>query len=202
MKQGHLILGASIAAALSSGAAVAAQPSLALAGINTSEAPRVTQSINNNVLATLAHSHLALTSHKAPLSPVSADTQLNHLQLMLSRSPMRQNALNKLMAQQHDPASSKFHQWLTPQQFGDAFGVKDQDIAAAKAWLVSQGFTVNNVFPNKMQIDFSGTVGQVNKAFHTTENHYKLAMAACIAPMPRTSACHRHCGRWWPAWPG
>ncbi|MEP6896960.1 MAG: protease pro-enzyme activation domain-containing protein, partial [Rhodanobacter sp.] len=99
---------------------------------------------------------------------------MNHMQLVLKRSSARQAALDSLIADQHDRKSSRFHQWLTPKEFGESYGVADSDIAAAKAWLVSQGFTVNNVYPNKMQIDFSGKAGQVNRAFHTQENHYKM----------------------------
>jgi subtilase family serine protease len=39
---------------------------------------------------------------------------------------------------------------------------------------VSQGFTVNSVYPNKTQIDFSGTAAQVREAFHTQENIYTI----------------------------
>ena len=102
---------------------------------------------------------------------------MNHLQLILRPSAQRQAALTNLVAQQHDPKSAQFHQWLTPAQFGDSFGVADSDIAAVTTWLRSQGFTVNNVYPNKTQIDFSGTVGQVRNAFHTQEGIYSVGQS-------------------------
>jgi hypothetical protein len=39
---------------------------------------------------------------------------MNHMQLILRRSALRTSALESLIAAQHDPASSKFHQWVTP----------------------------------------------------------------------------------------
>lgn len=179
MKQKYFILSASIAAALASTPAMllaqstASVKNLALAGINTTEASRVTGTVNNNDLVTLPRTHLGFTA-KAAASHVPDTAQMNHLQLILRPSAERQAALKQLIADQHNPKSAKFQQWVTPQQFGDNFGVTDSDIAAATSWLTSQGFTVNNVYPNKTQIDFSGTSGLVRKAFHTQENIYTI----------------------------
>jgi len=177
MNKGSFILSASIAVALASTTALAqpaASGNLALAGIHTAEAPRITQTINPRVLSAVPNSHLKFVRNKTPVSNLADATPLNHLQLVLKRSALREAALTQLMTEQHNPKSAKFQQWLTPQQFGDAFGVSDADIAAVKSWLVAQGFTVNSVYPNKMQIDFSGNAGQVRQAFHTQEAHYKL----------------------------
>lgn len=178
MKQGYFILSSAIAMALASSSGLLVAQTLpssnALAGINTTEAPRVTQTINNNVRSTLGGTHLGLANKLKPTSVVADSTVMQHLQLVLQPSAKRANALQSLIAEQHDPRSARFHQWVTPAQFGAAFGVADSDIAAAKSWLVSQGFTVNGVYPNKLQIDFSGTARQVNLAFHTQESVYKL----------------------------
>jgi len=99
---------------------------------------------------------------------------MNHLQLVLKRSAPRTVALEASITNQHNPESAQFHHWLTPQQFGEAFGAVDADITTLTSWLTAQGFTVNGVYPNKMQIDFSGTASQVNQAFDTQETVYKL----------------------------
>ncbi|OOG54517.1 hypothetical protein B0E48_14635 [Rhodanobacter sp. C03] len=101
-------------------------------------------------------------------------TPLDHLQLVLKRTAQRELALEGLIVQMHDPKSSRFHQWQTPEEYGENFGVADSDIAAVKSWLLSRGFTINTIYPNRMQIDFSGTAGLVNHTFHTQENHYRL----------------------------
>jgi subtilase family serine protease len=176
MKQGYFILSASIAAALA-GAPVLAQPvgaSNLVTAAGTGEAPRVTQTINNQLVSPVAKTHLTFVETTSPGKHVADSFKMNHLQLVLKPSAARQAALTSLIADQHNPKSSSFHKWLSPEQFGESYGVADSDIAAVTSWLKAQGFTVNNVYPNKTQIDFSGTAGQVKAAFHTQENIYNL----------------------------
>lgn len=173
MKLKHSMLGASIVLALFITPPVLADTtSNILANLHTAEAPRINIVVNNNNLAHVPGTHL--TMNVAPSSGIPDTATMNHLQLVLKPSAQRQAALKQLIAEQHDPRSPGFHQWITPDQYGENFGVTDADIATVTAWLTSQGFTVNNVYPNKTQIDFSGTAGQVRSAFHTQENLYTL----------------------------
>ncbi len=179
MNHRNYLLSAAIAMALAIAphgalARPSASPGNALAGIHTSEAPRVTRAVTNTNLATLPGTHLGVVSQAPAGTPLADSTKMSHLQLVLKPSALRHAAMEQLIANQHNPDSGSFQKWLTPQQFGDAFGVLDSDIAAVTAWLTSQGFTVNNVYPNKTQIDFSGTAGQVDQAFHTQEGIYTI----------------------------
>ncbi|OOG59318.1 protease pro-enzyme activation domain-containing protein [Rhodanobacter sp. C03] len=176
MKQGYFILSAAIAAVLA-GAPVLAQPMAAgnlVTAAGTGEAPRITQTINNLLVSPVAKTHLKFVETTAPVKSLADTFTMNHLQLVLKPSAARQAALTSLIADQHNPKSSSFQKWLSPEQFGASYGVADSDVAAVTSWLKSQGFTVNNVYPNKTQIDFSGTVGQLKAAFHTQENIYNL----------------------------
>ena len=92
---------------------------------------------------------------------------LNHMMLQLKRSPAQERAFAQLIDQLHDRASPNFHHWLTAEQIGAQFGPSDQDIAAISSWLESHGFAVNVVYPDRTTIDFSGSAGAVNRAFHT-----------------------------------
>ena len=180
MKQGHFILSAAIAAALA-GAPVLAKPVVTnnvAPAAGTGEAPRITQTINSQLAVPVANSHLKFVEKSAPTKPLADSFKMNHLQLVLKPSAARQAALTSLIADQHNPKSSSFQKWLTPEQFGESYGVLDSDIAAVTSWLKAQGFTVNNVYPNKTQIDFSGTVGQLRAAFHTQENLYSRGTGA------------------------
>jgi subtilase family serine protease len=180
MKQGYFVLTAAIAAALASAPGMLlAQPTVAgssavLAGISTAEAPRVTQTVTNSNLLTIPKTHLNFVTQAASSTPLDDTITMQHLQMVLTPSALRTAEMEALSTNQHNPKSAQFHQWLTPQQFGEEFGVVDSDIAAVKSWLTAQGFTVNNVYPNKSEIDFSGTVAQVNQAFHTQENIYTI----------------------------
>jgi subtilase family serine protease len=180
MKQRHIILSAAIAAALANAPGTllaqskATLSSAELVAIGTTEAPRVTQAVSNSRLVTIANTHLAFVDQATSSTPLDESITMQHMQLVLKPSAQRETSLQALIASQHDPASPQFHHWMTPQQFGEAFGVVDSDIAAVASWLSAQGFTVNNVYPNKAQIDFTGTVAQVNQAFHTQENIYTV----------------------------
>ncbi|HEY2345332.1 MAG TPA: S53 family peptidase [Xanthomonadaceae bacterium] len=160
---------------------VVVQAHPAIADLRTAEAPRVTRRVDDGVLTPVRHSHLALLDLQAPIGSVPDATPMQHVQLVLRRSALRQSVLDGLIAAQHDPHSPKFHQWVTPEEFGNTFGVADADIAAASAWLTAHGLTVNAVYPNRMQIDFSGTAGSIGQAFHVQERRYAIGNESHIA---------------------
>ena len=81
--------------------------------------------------------------------------------------PAPEAALNRYMDEVHNPASPNFHHWLTAEQFGALYGPASQDIQTITDWLTAQGFTVNQVYPSGMVIDFSGSVSQVRTSLHT-----------------------------------
>jgi hypothetical protein len=103
-----------------------------------------------------------------------ADPQLpmERIQLALKRSPEQEAALEQFMAQQYDPKSPNFHHWLQPEEFGKLYGPSDSDIAAVTSWLQNHGFQIYQVNKGRVTIEFSGTAGQVQQAFHTEMHHY------------------------------
>ena len=106
---------------------------------------------------------------------VVAETMaMPHLLLQLKRSPEREAALATYIDHLHDRSSSDFHQWLTPAQFADSFGVAPEDVAIVTNWLRAKGFTINGVTPTGLQIDFGGTAGQVRSAFGTEIHHLSV----------------------------
>jgi subtilase family serine protease len=95
-------------------------------------------------------------------------TPMPSMILQLKPDATTQAALKQYIEELHDPKSANYHQWLTPAQFAEHFGVSQTDVASVSAWLQAKGFTINGVAPTGMQIEFSGTAGQVRKAFNTT----------------------------------
>jgi len=154
---------------------------MALAAFNTTELPRITHTIDNRVVATVPGSRATILQQAQFIGKLSDSQGLNHMQLVLKRSPDQTTKLDQLMKDQQTPGSANFHKWLTAEQYGQMFGVSDQDINAVSFWLKAEGFTVNGVYPNKMQIDFSGNVGQIRNAFHTQEARYVVNGEAHIA---------------------
>jgi|HubBroStandDraft_1064217.scaffolds.fasta_scaffold02173_7 subtilase family serine protease len=99
--------------------------------------------------------------------PVDAAFPLNGMQLLLRRSPEREQAAEALVDDLNRAGSSHFHQWLTAAQYAEQFGAAQEDIARIGDWLRAHGFTVHAPSPSRMTIDFSGTAGQVREAFGT-----------------------------------
>lgn len=163
-----------VAAMAGASASTQTASAVTLAGLNTTESARVTQVVSMASTTVLPRTHLDLASRASASRAVDDSHKMQHLQLVLTPSAKRQAALETLIASQHDPKSATYQKWLTPQQYGESFGVVDADIATVTAWLQSQGFTVNLVYPNKTQIDFSGTAGQVKHAFGTNEMLYTV----------------------------
>jgi len=102
---------------------------------------------------------------------VPGDFPMEHMLLQLRRPPELESALEGYIEQLQDPASPNFHHWLSAQQFGETYGLAQQDLHIVTSWLESHGFRVNVVYPAGMVIDFSGTARQVREAFHT-EIHF------------------------------
>jgi subtilase family serine protease len=136
---------------------------------------RISEAVDNTKLTVLRGNVHPMARAEFDRGPAPASLPMEHMLLVLTRSAAQQAALETLLAQQQDRSSPNFHQWLTPEQFGQQFGPSDQDIQAITSWLQSNGFHVNEVAKGRTTIDFSGTAAQVQQAFHTTIHMYVLA---------------------------
>jgi subtilase family serine protease len=99
---------------------------------------------------------------------------MERMLLHLTSGADQEAAIEQLLAAQSDPTSPSYHQWVTPAQFGQQFGVSQADQDAIAGWLESQGFTVNSVAAGRRSIEFSGTANQVEQAFHTEMHRYRV----------------------------
>jgi subtilase family serine protease len=73
----------------------------------------------------------------------------------------------------YNPASPSFHQWLTPQEFGQRFGRSAAEIEQAAGWISAQGFEINQTWANNLAITFTGKVDAVERAFNVTIGQYR-----------------------------
>ncbi len=142
---------------------------------------RIVGPINDAARVTLAGNTRPEAIPANDLGPVDDGLTLSHMQLLLSRAPEQQAALDAYAASLNDKSSPNFHQWLTAQQIGANYGVAQNDIDQVTGWLTAHGFAVNGVYPNNVLIDFSGTAGQVREAFGTEIHNYQVKGAHHIA---------------------
>jgi hypothetical protein len=105
---------------------------------------------------------------------VDGSLKLENISLMFALTEGQQAALTALLDDLENPSSSSFHQWLTPEQFADRFGLSRYDMNRVVAWLEGQGFTVTRKARSRTWVSFSGTAGQVEAAFETEIHNFSF----------------------------
>ena len=119
---------------------------------------------------TKLHGHVpAIISRLAPTGSLNATNQL-HLAIGL---PLRNGeAMSNLLTQIYDPASPNYHHYLTPEEFTAQFGPTEQDYALVVNFAKVNGLTVTARHPNRMLLDVSGPVANIQKTFGVTLRTY------------------------------
>jgi len=158
-----------------------ASQDLSSTAIPSASAPRIQARVDDSIRIALPGNVRPEANPANDLGPVDDALPLEHMQLLLARSPRQQHDLETKLAGLTNKNSPDFHNWLTAADFGSRFGVDDEDIEAIRQWLESHGLIVNAVYPNRMMVDFSGSAGQVRSAFHTQIHAYEVAGQRHIA---------------------
>jgi subtilase family serine protease len=135
---------------------------------------RITTFIDDEQRVTLQGNRhpLALTQYDA--GPVTPAYRMERMLLTLLPDAAQQQSLNQFVDAQYNPESANYHQWLTPTQFADRFGVSEADAQHIVGWLESHGIEVEEVTAGRRSIIFSGTAAQVQAAFHTQIRSYNV----------------------------
>lgn len=97
-----------------------------------------------------------------------------HISMLFMPSNTQMAALKKLIADQQDPSSPKYHKWLTAQQFGQQFGLSQHDMAKISAWLQGQGFKITYLANGQDYLSFEGSAAQVQSTFQTQIHLYTV----------------------------
>ncbi len=135
---------------------------------------RIVQPVDDARVTTLSGNTHPLARPEFDQGALADDTPLGRIVLILQRSPEQETALQELIDQQQDKSTSAYHQWLTPEGFGAAFGPTDRDLSTVTAWLAGHGFSGIKVNAARTLIEFSGTAGMVHAAFHTSMHRYTV----------------------------
>lgn len=134
--------------------------------------PRIIQAVDETNLTRLRGNTHPMARPEFDRGAAPASLPMKRMLLVLQRSPEQESALRTLLDEQQDKSSPNYHRWLTPEDFGRKFGPADQDIQVVTGWLRSRGFNVARVSKGRTIIEFSGTAGQVQDAFHTAIHKY------------------------------
>jgi uncharacterized repeat protein (TIGR03803 family) len=104
-----------------------------------------------------------VAGHLQPVDRLDGSTRLN---LAIGLPLRNQGALAGLLRDLYDPASPRFHQYLTAGQFAEQFGPTAQDYQAVLRFAQAHGLTVTGTHPNRTLLDVSGTVADIEKTLH------------------------------------
>ena len=112
----------------------------------------------------LRDNHPALANRWSFTHPANPQLPLT---LRITLALRNKAALDQLVHDQQDPASPRYHQWLTAEQFGASFGPSADAVAEVSSWLSAQGFRVIASSLPMRSITFTGTAAAAQQAFQT-----------------------------------
>ena len=133
---------------------------------------RITQPVDNRLRTVLTgnlHPKALPANDQGRVAPSLA---MPYITLTLAPSANQQADLEKLLVEQQTPGSPNYHHWLTPEEYGQRFGVSDADLSKITQWLQQQGLQVVSVARGRNWIAVSGTAAQVESAFQTEIHSY------------------------------
>jgi subtilase family serine protease len=124
------------------------------------------------------NSPYVLTSQTVPLvsrahviGPASAQQPLK---LSIGLHLRNQQELQSLLSDLSNPHSPRYHHFLSPQQFADAFGPTAEQRKQVIDYVRQAGLTITHIASNGLLIDASATVAQAESAFHVAINTYQV----------------------------
>lgn len=144
--------------------------------------PLAAQSTPNRITGPIDETHVVpLRGNVSPFAqarfdrgPAPLSMPTGRIALILGRSAAQQQALTQFLADVQNPTSGEFHHWLTPAQYGERFGPSDSDLESVESWLQSHGFEIDGVAEARNFIEFSGSIEQVQNAFHTSIHTFSM----------------------------
>lgn len=80
--------------------------------------------------------------------------------------------LQAMIRRLYTPGSTQYHHFLTAAQFHAAFAPSGAQLQAVRHWLQENSLSVGASPADGLYVDATGTVAQVERAFHVTENRY------------------------------
>ena len=159
---------------------------------------RIVQAVDDSRRSTLAGNTHPLARAEFDQGGLADETPLHRMLLVLQRSSQQEDALKHMLDQQQDTSSSAYHQWLTPEAFGAAFGPSDRDLSAVTNWLSAHGFSDIQVNTGRTLIEFSGTPGLFALPFIRKCTATTLEANSTL-PMRPIRRFLRRLPRWWRA---
>ncbi|SNS76896.1 Ig-like domain (group 3) [Granulicella rosea] len=141
--------------------------SILIPSLHAAVQPRINTAVNDQARVSLADTVAPRAKAATDLGAAPANQVLSSVTLRFSMTAAQSAALDQLLADQQNPSSPRYRQWLTPEQFAAQFGLAASDLAQVKTWLASKGLTITSTARSGTFVTVSGSVAQINAAFGT-----------------------------------
>src|SRR5690625_2691876 len=123
-------------------------------------------------LVTMApQSSLKLLSRATKISPHAARSEIG---LIVGLKLRHVAKLKSFLRQVQNPASTVYHQWLTPKEFTERYGPSKAQVTRVVQFLKAHGITVESISSNRTLIHTKATTQVYEHAFGVMINDYKL----------------------------
>lgn len=110
------------------------------------------------------HGHVpAVTKQLTPARRLDRPARLD---LAIGLPLRNREQLTNLLQELSQPTSPNFRHYLTPEQFTASFGPSQADYQAVADFAKSRGLIVKGTHPNRTLLDVSGSVADIENAFH------------------------------------
>jgi hypothetical protein len=145
-----------------------------LPSIAQAQAPRdrILRAIDNSEITQLRGNIHPLARAEFDRGRVADSMSLPRVTIFFTPTSEQQADLKLLLTEQQDHSSPNYHHWLTPEEFGNRFGLSPNDLNKIVAWLESRGFTVQAIPASRNFVSFSGTAARASAAFHAEIHRY------------------------------
>src|SRR5262249_8818581 len=108
-------------------------------------------------------------AHLQPTGRLPATTNL-YLAIGL---PLRDpQGLTNFLQQLYDPASTNYHHYLSSEEFTERFGPTEKDYQTVNTFLQTNGFKVVGTHSNRVVLDVTGSVADIERTFGITLRVY------------------------------
>src|SRR5579871_4276289 len=117
------------------------------------------------------HVRDVVTSGQAPLVGQLPANQSLRLVFVLPHT--NEDALQHFLQDLYNPASASYRQFLTVEEFTARYGPTQADYDTVIQFVQSHGLTVVGTSPNRMNLDVTGTVANIQSALHVNLGVYQ-----------------------------
>jgi hypothetical protein len=114
----------------------------------------------------------SLPSGVAGLQPVGSLPDETRLDLALGLPLRNKQALAGLLEEIYDPASPKFHHYLTPAQFVERFSPSEQDYRSVVDFARANRMTITGLHANRTLLDVQATAADIRRVFRVNMKVY------------------------------